>query len=58
MKNKKKNQDIATVLSNIPLDSSLGHLALGDIAFVAWRKVKKDLNKDNKENKSNKKEEK
>ena len=31
-------------LSEIPLESSLGLLALGDIAFVAWREIKKSNN--------------
>jgi len=39
-------------LNNIPLDSSLGHLAIGDIAFEAWRKMKQENNKEqNKEKK-------
>lgn len=36
----KKNID----LSKIPLESSLGLLAVGDIAFTAWRKLKQDQN--------------
>ena len=31
---------------NMPLSSSLGHLAYGDLAFKAWRK-KKELSKKN-----------
>lgn len=30
--------------SNMPLSSSLGHLAYGDLAFTAWRKLKKENN--------------
>ncbi|MBT8182873.1 MAG: hypothetical protein KJO53_14930 [Eudoraea sp.] len=30
--------------SNMPLSSSLGHLAYGDLAFTAWRKIKKEHN--------------
>jgi hypothetical protein len=26
--------------SNMPVLSSLGHLAYGDLAFTAWRKIK------------------
>ncbi|MCB0424495.1 MAG: hypothetical protein KDD20_13020 [Mangrovimonas sp.] len=33
-------------LSEIPLDGSLGLLAYGDVAFVAWRKIKKDKRND------------
>lgn len=29
----------------IPLESSLGLLAFGDIAFTAWRKLKKSVKK-------------
>lgn len=36
-KKKLKQQDL-----QVPLSSSLGHLAFGDIAFRAWRKVKKE----------------
>ena len=39
---KKKNQKIN--FSNMPLTSSLGHLAYGDLAFTAWRKLKKEHN--------------
>lgn len=31
-------------LSDIPLESSLGLLAYGDIAFEAWREKKKQAN--------------
>jgi hypothetical protein len=45
MKKIKKEIDF----SNMPLTSSLGHLAYGDLAFTAWRKLKKEqnLNKEN-----------
>ncbi|MGJ8592005.1 MAG: hypothetical protein ACSHXF_05630 [Aquaticitalea sp.] len=33
--------------SNIPLESSLGLLAYGDIAFTAWRKIKRETSKEN-----------
>jgi hypothetical protein len=39
---KKKKQKID--FSNMPLSSSLGHLAYGDLAFIAWRKLKKEHN--------------
>ena len=32
-------------LLNVPLSSSLGHLAYGDLAFTAWRELKKKQNK-------------
>ena len=35
------NQRLIIKPSDIPLDSSLGLLAFGDIAFEAWRKLKK-----------------
>lgn len=35
--------------SDIPLESNLGLLAYGDIAFVAWRKLKKASNKNQNE---------
>ncbi len=41
MKDEKKGVDF----SKIPLSSSLGYLAFGDIAFTAWRKRKKEANK-------------
>ena len=31
--------------SEIPLESNLGLLAYGDIAFTAWRKLKKESKK-------------
>jgi hypothetical protein len=37
---KKKIMKIA--FSKIPLSSSLGLLAFGDLAFTAWRKAKKE----------------
>ncbi|MDA9276849.1 hypothetical protein N9P56_00565 [Flavobacteriaceae bacterium] len=30
--------------SKMPVSSSLGHLAYGDLAFTAWRKIKVDKN--------------
>lgn len=30
--------------SKIPVSSSLGHLAYGDLAFTAWRKIKLEKN--------------
>ncbi|MEZ4792700.1 MAG: hypothetical protein R2783_04325 [Gelidibacter sp.] len=33
-------------LSEIPLESNLGLLAYGDVAFTAWRKLKKESNKE------------
>ncbi|MEP0262777.1 hypothetical protein [Dokdonia sp.] len=44
MERKKKDKKIKIDLSNVPVDSSLGLLAVGDIAFVEWRKVKKAHN--------------
>ena len=32
--------------SEIPIESSLGLLAFGDIAFTAWRELKKQSRKD------------
>ena len=40
MNRKKKEIDF----TNMPLSSSLGHLAYGDLAFSAWRKIKKEQN--------------
>lgn len=40
----KNNKFFERELSDIPIDSSLGLLALGDVAFEAWRKVKKTNN--------------
>ena len=40
METKKKEVNF----SNMPLLSSLGHLAYGDVAFTAWRKLKKEKN--------------
>ncbi|NND87699.1 MAG: hypothetical protein HKM28_00465 [Flavobacteriaceae bacterium] len=31
-------------INNFPVNSSLGHLALGDVAFAVWREVKKKNN--------------
>ncbi|MBK5213479.1 MAG: hypothetical protein JJE55_07455 [Flavobacteriaceae bacterium] len=36
----KKEEKVKINLSEIPLNSSLGFLAYGDIAFKAWRKIK------------------
>ncbi|MCH7784742.1 MAG: hypothetical protein IIB06_04915 [Bacteroidetes bacterium] len=38
---KKKKIDF----SKIPIDGSLGLLAFGDLAFTAWRKIKKESRK-------------
>ncbi len=35
------NERISLKPSEIPLESSLGLLAYGDIAFIAWREKKK-----------------
>jgi hypothetical protein len=40
MKVENKDKKLKINLSNIPVDSSLGLLAVGDIAFVEWRKIK------------------
>lgn len=37
---KQKNTNKITPKIEVPLDSSLGHLAYGDITFVAWREKK------------------
>ena len=39
-----KKKVIKMDMSKIPLNSSLGHLAYGDIAFTAWREIKKENN--------------
>ena len=44
MKGKEKDKKLKINLSNIPVDSSLGLLAIGDIAFTEWRKIKKTHN--------------
>lgn len=31
--------------NDFPIESSLGHLAYGDIAFTKWRELKKEHNK-------------
>ena len=36
----KKEENVKLDLSEIPLSSSLGLLAYGDIVFKAWRKIK------------------
>lgn len=39
---KKSNEDkMVFKTSEIPLESNLGLLAYGDIAFTAWREIKK-----------------
>ena len=40
MKGKEKDKKLKINLSNIPVESSLGLLAVGDVAFVEWRKIK------------------
>ncbi|WP_299211603.1 hypothetical protein [uncultured Dokdonia sp.] len=40
MENNQKGKKLKMKLSNIPIDSSLGLLAVGDVAFTEWRKVK------------------
>ena len=52
MKNKKTASIPYLILnhSEIPIDGNLGLLAYGDIAFTAWRKLKKESkNKGNNE---------
>ena len=44
MEDKEKDKKMKINLSNIPINSSLGLLAIGDIAFVEWRKIKKKHN--------------
>ncbi len=44
MEGKEKDKKMKINLSNIPIDSSLGLLAVGDVAFVEWRKIKKANN--------------
>ncbi len=38
-----KTENDKMIFSSIPIDSSLGHLAYGHVAFLAWRKVKKQI---------------
>ncbi len=45
MKKKALKNSSSHSLSQIPIESSLGHLAIGDIAFSAWRGIKKENNK-------------
>jgi hypothetical protein len=48
----KKNQTedrLVINLSQIPIESNLGLLAYGDIAFEAWRRKKRKLNLDKNE---------
>lgn len=40
-----KKKIIKMDFSEIPIDSSLGLLAFGDLAFTAWRKIKKESRK-------------
>lgn len=45
-----KNGDDKRIMineSDIPLESNLGLLAYGDLAFTAWRKIKAEKNKNN-----------
>lgn len=44
MEGKDKDAKMKINLSNMSVDSSLGLLAVGDVAFVEWRKVKKAHN--------------
>lgn len=46
MKKDKINEDkkLTIKVSEIPLESNLGLLAYGDIAFEAWRELKKQSN--------------
>ena len=46
MKENKGTGKLKQSLDQIPFDSSLGLLAIGDIAFEAWREVKKKHNKE------------
>lgn len=48
MVKKKINVDNKLIInvSDIPLESNLGLLAYGDIAFEAWRELKKQSKKD------------
>ena len=45
MKQQPKKVNNSPDFSDIPLSSSLAHLAYGDIAFKAWREKKKELRK-------------
>jgi len=47
MKKPKEFNNIYNKIS-VPLESSLGHLAYGDLAFEAWREKKKQRNIKNK----------
>lgn len=44
-------KEIKIDLSNIPLESSLGLLAYGDVAFTAWRKRKTEKRENDNEKK-------
>lgn len=48
-KNNIKDTDLIINDFEIPLDSNLGLLAYGDIAFTAWRKLKQATKKDQNE---------
>lgn len=40
-------------ISKFPKDSSLGLLAYGDVAFKAWRELKKEINRKNEDEQKN-----
>lgn len=42
MNDNKNQKKIKIDASQIPLESSLGLLAYGDIAFMAWKKIKEE----------------
>lgn len=44
MKNSSKTSNNLDPLE-VPISSSLAHLAYGDVSFTAWRKVKQEANK-------------
>ena len=48
-KDNTKKEHLRVKDSDIPLESNLGLLAYGDIAFVAWRNLKKASNKEQNE---------
>lgn len=50
-----KNKKITIDISRIPIDSSLGLLAYGDIAFTAWRKLKQENQRAKQKKKENEK---
>jgi hypothetical protein len=51
MANNKTKKRVQLNLSNIPREISLGHLAMGDLVFEEWRRVKKEYNLDRLKNK-------